>query len=149
MQKNAKLWLIFQVKCILWFFFIEWHNNQWSLPMWGETETPVLNINNISKITANYHHVLQYRVPFFLKKTFLKTNFCAKEKWTKHKSFHEVDTNFGTKKKVEICLQSRCLFLLPYTVVKRYKKICTPLAHCALLFFVKWIEISKKLAALA
>jgi len=54
---------------------------------------------------------------------------------TKSKSFYKVDTNFGTKKKVEICLQSRCLLLLPYTVVTRGTKICTPLTHCALLFF--------------
>ena len=54
---------------------------------------------------------------------------------TKHKSFHEVDTNFGTKKKVEICLQSRCLFLLPYTVVTRGIKNMYPLSPLCLTLF--------------
>jgi len=47
--------------------------------MWGETKTPALNIDNISKITTNYQHVLQYRVPFFLKNTFLKQTFAQKK----------------------------------------------------------------------
>jgi len=105
--------------------------------MWGETKTPALNINNISKITTNYHHVLQYKVPFFLKKNFLKNKLLRKRKMnkTKHKSFHEVDTNFGTKKKVEICLQSRCLFLLPYLLVTVGTKNMYPLSPLCLTLF--------------
>jgi hypothetical protein len=111
-------------------FFTEWHNNQWFLPMWGKI--PALNIDIVSKITTNYQHVLQYRVPFSKKKIFFAQR---KKKLTKHKSFHKVDTNFGTKKKVEICLQSRCLLLLPYTVVTRGTKNMDALCPLCLTLF--------------
>ena len=65
---------------------------------------------------------------------------------TKHKSFHKVDTNFGMKKKVEICLKSRCLFLLPYTVVTRGTKNMYPLNPLYLTLFCQMNrDLEKKL----
>jgi hypothetical protein len=90
--------------------------------MWGKTKIPALNIDIVSKITTNYQHVLQYRVPFS------KLFRAKKEKINKTQIFSKSRYEFWNEKKSRDLL-TITMFTSPplHSGYKRYKKYVPPL----------------------